>query len=173
MQYVNFEELKKQLALLEQFLAAQKTSGGNNLVWLKLLFQHTLDGEISKVLGFYAQQKEALVQTMETLQTQEKPLVLAALNVRPLQRAEHAPSFSRATHHQHPRPVQKKEVSVSVKIEFVNKLLERWRHAGRTLSNLLMFVSLNMQALRKIVKKQNKLVRFLPRRARNSRATDP
>ena len=48
---------------------------------------------------------------------------------------------------------------MSVKIEFVNKLLERWRQAGRTLSNLLMFVSLNMQALRKIVKKQNKLVR--------------
>ena len=47
---------------------------------------------------------------------------------------------------------------MSVKIDFVNKLLERWRDAGRLLKNLLMFVSLNMQALRKIVKKQNKLV---------------
>lgn len=46
-----------------------------------------------------------------------------------------------------------------IKIDFVNKLLERWREVGRTLSQLLMFVALNMQALRKIVKKQNKLVR--------------
>ena len=54
--------------------------------------------------------------------------------------------------------MQRKDVSMSIKIDFVNKLLERWRDAGRLLKHLLMFVSLNMQALRKIVKKQNKLV---------------
>jgi predicted nucleic acid-binding Zn ribbon protein len=53
---------------------------------------------------------------------------------------------------------------MSIKIDFVNKLLEQWREAGRVLSRLLMFVSLNMAALRKIVKKQNKLVRHCARR---------
>jgi predicted nucleic acid-binding Zn ribbon protein len=51
---------------------------------------------------------------------------------------------------------------MSVKIDLVNKLLAKWRDEGRTLGHLLMFVSLNMQALRKIVKKQHKLVRSFP-----------
>ena len=60
--------------------------------------------------------------------------------------------------------VQKRDISLSVKINMVNKLLEMWREVGRDLGRLLMFVSLNMQALRKIVKKQNKLVRALSTR---------
>lgn len=55
--------------------------------------------------------------------------------------------------------VQKKDVSLTVKIDFVKKLLEKWRDAGRLLKHLLLFISLNMQAIRKIVKKQNKRAR--------------
>ena len=58
--------------------------------------------------------------------------------------------------------MQKRDVSLTIKIDFVKKLLEKWRDAGRLLKHLLLFISLNMQAIRKIVKKQNKRVRRVP-----------
>ena len=47
-QYVNYEELKEQLELLEKYLESQKGSSTGDLTWLKRMFQHTLDSEISK-----------------------------------------------------------------------------------------------------------------------------
>jgi SPX domain protein involved in polyphosphate accumulation len=83
MQYVNFEELKKQLALLDQCLSTQASRNNQSLTWMKLVFQHTLDSEISKVLGFYVLRKKELKATLVYLQQVERPLCLAALNVRP------------------------------------------------------------------------------------------
>jgi SPX domain protein involved in polyphosphate accumulation len=82
-QYLNFEELKKQLALLDQFLSTQASSDTQSLTWLKLIFQHTLDSEISKVLGFYVLRKKELEATLVHLHEVERPLCLAALNVCP------------------------------------------------------------------------------------------
>jgi SPX domain protein involved in polyphosphate accumulation len=82
-QYFNYEELKQQIDLLGQYLeASSATTSSESLFWLKLLFQHTIDSEISKVLGFYEQQHQQLMRTVELLSTREKALCLACLNVR-------------------------------------------------------------------------------------------
>ena len=82
MQYLNYEELKKQVELLERYLETQRSANPDNLTWLKLLFQHTIDSEIAKVLSFYDVRRKELVDTTDLLQKQEKPLVLACINVR-------------------------------------------------------------------------------------------
>ena len=82
MQYLNYEELKKQVELLERYLETQRSANPDNLTWLKLLFQHTIDSEISKVLSFYDVRRKELIDTTDLLQKQEKPLVLACINVR-------------------------------------------------------------------------------------------
>ena len=84
LQYLNYEELKKQVDLLERYLETQRSANPDNLTWLKLLFQHTIDSEIAKVLSFYDVRRKELIETTDLLQKQEKPLVLACLNVRPL-----------------------------------------------------------------------------------------
>jgi hypothetical protein len=89
-QYFNYEELKQQLDLLGQSIqASSATTNSESLFWLKLLFQHTIDSEINKVLGFYEQQRQQLMCTVELLSTREKALCLACLNVR-------GPQFARA-----------------------------------------------------------------------------
>lgn len=51
-----------------------------------------------------------------------------------------------------------KDVSPAIKIQVVQTYQDQWRDCGRLIKNILEFVSLNLRALRKIVKKQNKMV---------------
>lgn len=81
MQYLNYRMLKKQLGLLESYLEDTNTAA-ESMVWLKLLFQRTLDGEISKLVDFYSMQVAELTARMDELSHNEKELVLSILNVR-------------------------------------------------------------------------------------------
>jgi hypothetical protein len=58
--------------------------------------------------------------------------------------------------------LQQNEASSQVKMHLLNEYHEKWRAAATKLVRLLKYVSLNMQALRKTVKKQHKVVRSLP-----------
>jgi hypothetical protein len=55
--------------------------------------------------------------------------------------------------------VQQKDISPMVKVHVLMEYQGKWRGAGIHLRNILEYVSLNMRALRKIVKKQHKRVR--------------
>jgi hypothetical protein len=57
--------------------------------------------------------------------------------------------------------LQQRDTKVSIKLRVVEDYLAKWRAVGRRLSALLQFVSLNMRAIRKIVKKQHKVVRHI------------
>lgn len=81
MQYLNYRMLKKQLGLLESYLADGNTPD-QSMIWLKLLFQRTLDGEISKLVDFYSMQVAELKAKGQELGHSEKERVLAVLNVR-------------------------------------------------------------------------------------------
>lgn len=48
---------------------------------------------------------------------------------------------------------------MAVKAHVVGKHLDAWRALGREVGRLLLYVALNLRALRKVVKKQRKLVR--------------
>lgn len=82
-QYLNYRMLKKQLGLLESYLADSNTPD-QSMIWLKLLFQRTLDGEISKLVDFYSMQVAELRAKGQELGHSEKERVLAVLNVRHL-----------------------------------------------------------------------------------------
>jgi hypothetical protein len=57
--------------------------------------------------------------------------------------------------------LQQNEASSRVKLHLLNEYQEKWRAAATNLVRLLKYVSINMQALRKTVKKQHKVVRSL------------
>lgn len=60
----------------------------------------------------------------------------------------------------HPQCVlQEKEIDSQVKMHLLTKYQAKWHAAATKLVRLLEYVSLNMQALRKVVKKQHKVVR--------------
>lgn len=82
MQYLNYRLLKKQLGLLESYLQ-DKTTADESIIWLKLLFQRTLDGEIFKLVDFYNTQVADLKAQVHELGQNEKEAVLSVINVRP------------------------------------------------------------------------------------------
>eukprot|EP00892_Ulva_mutabilis_P003282 jgi/Ulvmu1/1325/UM011_0053.1 len=129
--YLNYRMLKKQLGLLESYLEDKKTSD-DSIIWLKLLFQRTLDGEIFKLVDFYNMRVAELKDTVHHLAEHEKELVLSVLNM--------------------------KDVSPAIKIQVLQTYQDQWRACGKRVKHILEFVSLNLRALRKIVKKQNKRV---------------
>ena len=53
-----------------------------------------------------------------------------------------------------------RDVTTAIKIQVIQTYQDQWRDCGRLIKNILEFVSLNLRALRKIVKKQNKMVRL-------------
>lgn len=55
--------------------------------------------------------------------------------------------------------MQQRRTPLPIKLSILEGHTAKWREVAQRVANLLSFVALNMQALRKIVKKQDKLVR--------------
>lgn len=72
--------MKKQLKIMGAFVERQGHS--DSLTWLKLLFQQTLDSEISKMLDFYKFKAQALRVIVDDLENKDKYLLRSILNVR-------------------------------------------------------------------------------------------
>ena len=73
--------MKKQLKIIRAFVDSR--GHAESLTPLKLLFQRTLDSEISKMLDFYKFRALGLRDTVDELEKKEKVMILSILNVRP------------------------------------------------------------------------------------------
>jgi hypothetical protein len=71
--------MKMQLKIMGAFV--EREGDPKTLTWLKLLFQRTLDSEISKMLDFYKFRADALREDVENLETKERHMLLSILNV--------------------------------------------------------------------------------------------
>ena len=80
-QYLNYKMMKKQLKIMASFLAQGDSQGDLALTWLKLLFQRTLDSEISKMLDFYKFRATALVAAVDVLENKDLHIIKSIIKV--------------------------------------------------------------------------------------------
>lgn len=124
--YLNYSMLKSKIA--DIVLAKQKpdVEAARVASALKNVFQGALDDQIIKCLRFYAQQRDRVLREVEDTEA-----LVDAL----------------------PETADQDELSSQDRMNTVNSLAERLQGVARSVQLLLEFVSLNMQAMRKILKK--------------------
>ncbi|GMH35397.1 hypothetical protein BSKO_03265 [Bryopsis sp. KO-2023] len=128
--YLSYELLKDQLELI---VSAVKALGPRDKLDrvrpLKIMFQKHLESEIIKILQFYEVTFANIRDVKdECIRTQEE------------------------------LSMQDSELAPELKLALINRQREQWRDLANTTVDLLEYISLNMQGLRKIVKKHSKNV---------------
>lgn len=128
--YLSYELLKDQLQLI---VSAVKELGPRDKLDrvrpLKIMFQKHLESEIIKILQFYEVTLESIRDAKSECERTQAELRL-----------------------------QESELAPELKLPLINKQREQWRDLANTTVDLLEYISLNMQGLRKIVKKHSKNV---------------
>ncbi|CAD7694892.1 unnamed protein product [Ostreobium quekettii] len=135
--YIAYGPLKRQLDVImdaadEQTQEENQTEVARHRVdQLKMMFQRHLDSEIVKVIDFYTVMLSSVQDMVDRLQE------------------EHDDILSR---------IRAPDLPTRSKLGLIEVRQEKWRAAARTAMSLFEYITLNMQALRKIVKKMVKKV---------------
>ncbi|GMH35396.1 hypothetical protein BSKO_03264 [Bryopsis sp. KO-2023] len=131
--YLSYESLKEQLELIIAAAADEANKGKVDKIRpLKIMFERHLESEIVKILEFYSVM-------LESVRAEEK-------------------ECSRVQEEIMPKIHQDSELSTELRLALIESQRAQWRGLANAAVSLLEYISLNMQALRKIVKKHSKNV---------------
>lgn len=129
--YINYDVLKRKLWEVRDVMDHPGPKTLPVLEAKRAIFQGYLDSEIEKVVTWYKSSLETLTGNVKTL---ERDLALA------------------------PQILADQTIATEFKMKGISTLRSRWKSVGTELAFLLEYVSLNMVAMRKILKKYAKHV---------------